>query len=414
MKTIKKNTNTYILALCTVIIAVFVVSCNKKTSTTPIQSDVSPTAKAVVNENNKTAIYDLIQKDLTHEYTLLSTHNDTENQQVITEMKKNYALQSVALVNVARIVDRKNLLYKGDDFRYINATGVLDKKYTVMSTDGDFYHVKASVYYYMPTNDTYEGLDPSDTRKNGQPVTTEGYEAFEYTVIDSNGVYFIYDKSKLSDFPANTGEEQVSVLPNTNDNTPEKKTRGSYSSTAAVNFSIAYFATPPSTGYYNYTSSGGDCTNFLSHCLKTGGWSQVANWHWSSNGTSCNSMSCPRSPGWTGAYAFYQYITGVGSGRVISQFADLVVPSSSSSTAFVNSFNNTAWYLNKGDIIQVASTTSKSSIGHSTLVTYKKSSLNRVYVTYRTATGYLASRDKPIKDLGSGYYLQGFKVKATY
>ncbi len=404
MKTYYKNKIKYAVALSVAIIAVLVVSCNKHAPSSG-ERDISSTAKAVISEASKNAIYDLIQKDLTYEYTLLSTHNNQkENDRIIAEMKKNYAKQSVAEADILRTVDRKEGLY-GHDFRYHDATGTLNKQHSTIQAEGDYYHVYIVATIYMPTGEISD---------DGEEIITQGGEDFDYTIIDSNGTYFIHAKHKREIGEKNIEPSNpVSFLPDPLGDNPGKKTRGSYSKVASVNFANSYYLTPPSSGYYNYTYSGGDCTNFLSHCLKTGGWSQVANWHWSSNGSSCNSMSCPRSPGWTGAYAFYQYITGVGSGRVIAQFADLVVPYSSSSTAFINSFKNTAYYLNKGDIIQMASTTNKSSVYHSTLVTDKQSSSLKVYVAYRS-NGVTPVNHKYIGDLGSGAYLQGFKVKATY
>lgn len=82
-----------------------------------------------------------------------------------------------------------------------------------------------------------------------------------------------------------------------------------YNRQAAVNFAHANYNNYNLPGSSFFKDNGGDCTNFVSNCLKAGGWPQVStnsnsalNWYY-------NSMSS-RVPSWSGVIPFREFVIG--------------------------------------------------------------------------------------------------------
>lgn len=81
-----------------------------------------------------------------------------------------------------------------------------------------------------------------------------------------------------------------------------------YSPSEASSYALKYAITPNSK-YADFTSLGGDCTNFISQCLKAGGIKQHTGSAYANNCWFYKS-STNRSSSWTGANQFRNYITG--------------------------------------------------------------------------------------------------------
>jgi hypothetical protein len=200
-----------------------------------------------------------------------------------------------------------------------------------------------------------------------------------------------------------------------------------YSRSSAVTFARAYYnKIPKNIGYIDYSDPKGDCTNFLSWCLSKGGWPQNNSWFFiSSDGSSGNDMKkYNRSPSWTGADQFYQYISATGSmylnskgnKRVTQLFKNLVVPNyvkdKSKDKTWI-SFYNYVKTLNVGDIVEIGNGAKNAVIGHNMIVTVTSSKPPYVKVTYRNSIGNNNYLDRPIDDISSGKILYGFKVNSS-
>lgn len=391
------------LSVCLIISAglvFFLLSCNKMENL--------PTAKQLLSENTiqNIEIYTLIQENLNAEYRLLSLNSSTSESEIIQGIQKEYSTTDAGKLDYTTTIERRERL-KQSDLLFSNASVKVNEQQSKISIIDNYIIVKVAVEYSLPTN----GKD-SET---GEQIITEGVDYYDYKIEKHNNSYRIIEKTKVPDFPISN---EVSIVEENSILKGESgdMVSGSYSATKAVDFAVKYYKTPPTTDYYDYTSSGGDCTNFLSHCLKKGGWTQVNKWHWNSNGKSCedNMTTCTRSPSWTGAAKFYEYITNGGSSRVTSKFKDIQVISTSSTAKLIAAFKNSTYVLSKGDVIQLSNSKTKSTVHHSTLVTKLESTTQKVYVTYRNATGYSIAKDKYIGDLPVGQYLQGYKIKATF
>ena len=151
-----------------------------------------------------------------------------------------------------------------------------------------------------------------------------------------------------------------------------------YSRSAAKNYAHTYVYNP-NTNYTNYTNSGGDCTNFVSQCLKAGGWTTNGSWS-----TSTQS--------WRVADKLKDYL--LSSGRI--------VPASYPLSS-----------LEVGDIVQEIESTGRAY--HSMIVTKKTitTSSNRTFVTYRNAAGYANGKDIEITNMNQSK-LRRWKIANSY
>ncbi len=259
--------------------------------------------------------------------------------------------------------------------------------------------VKIRVFFALKTNVNDE--------ETNEPIIVKGYDIYQFEISKIANSFKILTEQKLD----LTNVDQ-SIMDYINQNPVDLMVSvRSYNGTTAAQWAKDHWNNIPSSGYYDYTNFGGDCTNFESHCNKHGGWVQVNAWHWISNGTSCdyNMTTCQRSPSWTGANQFHSYLTGSGNSRVISKFSGLVLPWYSWSTSQLN----TVKVLIKGDIAQLATS---GTYHHSMIVTSKTSGSPYIFLTYRNSTGNLPRLDRPVDEIKQSFpytseTIAGFYVK---
>ena len=150
---------------------------------------------------------------------------------------------------------------------------------------------------------------------------------------------------------------------------PVLKLSTSYNRNNAVGYAVAH-VNSPSSNYPDYSSYGGDCTNFVSQCLQAGGWTQVSTgankWFHLPGYTSPPPSGTHRSPSWTGAQYLQAYFPV--SGRIVLASYPL-------------------YSLERGDIIQLKN--SSGNAYHSMIVTSKTGSGTSatILVHYRNASG---------------------------
>ena len=199
----------------------------------------------------------------------------------------------------------------------------------------------------------------------------ESYEEIDsITIIPGDPVYGHRWHIRVPDNRANI------IVPGVDDEEVETRST-SYNRTAAKNYAHAYWNSPNTSAWCDYTNNGGDCTNFVSQCLYAGGWtkqngSYCSNSVWYHNGAGyCWNTSTVKnySCSWTQANNMYGYLSN--SKRVYQASYPLS-------------------YYQIGDVVQLLS---GSNAFHTMLIT-KKEGTSTLYVTYRTATGY----DQPRKD----------------
>lgn len=133
-----------------------------------------------------------------------------------------------------------------------------------------------------------------------------------------------------------------------------------YNRTGAVNYAFTYALTP-NPAYYDFSSSGGDCTNFVSQCLYAGGGIPMHN-----NGVNYDTNSwfyvngSTYSSCWTKALYFNKYITS-SNGKINASLTDYygcsvgdVIQLFSGSNAYhsviITAFDNPSGGTDRGDI----------------------------------------------------------------
>ena len=109
-----------------------------------------------------------------------------------------------------------------------------------------------------------------------------------------------------SSFAAEVAQHTVEIKLDENSAVP--MATSTYDGGAASSYALKY-ALNYNTNYANFNGQGGDCTNFISQCLKAGGISQHVGTAYSGN---CwfYKTSTNRSSTWTGAEQFRKYVTG--------------------------------------------------------------------------------------------------------
>lgn len=163
-----------------------------------------------------------------------------------------------------------------------------------------------------------------------------------------------------------------------------------YDRQAAIKYAYQFWQTP-NPAYCNYDGVGGDCTNFLSQCLNSGGW--VMRNDWKAQGAGCcdNILTCSiqncYTCTWTVAHEFYQWVLASGRIEPVSyNLSDLEI----------------------GDIIQ-QDYPSDGHIDHSMIVTKKQG--NIIFVTYRSAGVGTAQKDVPANQIRGSLYCWHAKDK---
>jgi hypothetical protein len=367
-------------------------SCKKD-----VNSDYSNTTVLSEGKTQNEALR-FIEENLNSQFVLL-TSTDDRSENVKKSSSFNYHNTDLYTNAVQTILNRKEKLGK-DDFKYVSFKLKINSDETTLKVEGNKIIAKVAVDYSMPTN--------SIDSETGTPIVTEGTDYYDYEIQKENNGWKILKEEKSIDFPVVAPSSEIeNVSPVNDDESSNTRSIASYTYSApnAVAYAVLHY-NHPSTSYADYSSFGGDCTNFASQCMKAGGWAMNNSWKY-------NGPNIPqRTPSWTGAYKFYEYLTTVGSSRVVYIFHDIPLYSWSSLPSTIEAFKNATSVVNKGDIVQLSTTTVKTSVHHSTIVTSKDAIAKKVFVTYRNATGYPVAKDRYVGDF-SGGYTQGFKVKTS-
>lgn len=318
---------------------------------------------------------------------------NTEAEKCLNDINNQRAIRATA-----------ELVYTGFDVK-------ADVDYTSFKNEGDLISFRVEVFFSYTTN----GKD----LQTGEAITPAGYELYSFTVSKKDQGLLIINIEQAVDENYNPGIVSMeSDMPPSLDKNMASYT---YSGYTAATFAIAHWNMVTNiSNYCNYTNSGGDCTNFTSRCLRQGGWKQTNNWFYTSNGSSGNNMvTYKRSPSWTGANQFYQFISNTGqyagvngNNRVTPKFTNLLVPLASASTAQWAIFYNTIKVLQKGDIVELGNGGSPAIIGHNMIVTKTQLTAPYIFVSYRNATGYLPAGDRPLYEF-YGRRVYGFFVKTS-
>jgi hypothetical protein len=176
----------------------------------------------------------------------------------------------------------------------------------------------------------------------------------------------------------------------------------SFNGQAAATWALNNVNNPSATGYFDYSSKGGDCTNFVSHALIKGGqnmvglgtkststnvwWQRDLSW-WDANilRKDRNSYS------WTFAQLFSQFIINNGKGYIV-QF---IYRQSASPSPF-----------KVGDIVQISTSRSVNNAHHTMIVTGVSPS--GVLVTYRNSSGNPIEKNKNLQSIINKYSKEYF------
>ncbi|MGB3949349.1 MAG: amidase domain-containing protein [Bacteroidia bacterium] len=295
----------------------------------------------------------------------------------------------------------------------LNFTGfhvVAEVNDATVKTAGNETSFRVNVLYSYTT----DGVDET----TGDAIAPEGYELYNFTLTKATSGWQIVKQEQTYDETYTPGivsfENEPLVL--------EKNSAAyTYSANTAANWATAHWNIVTNvSNYYDFTNLGGDCTNFLSRALREGGWKQTNYWFYKSAGASGNNMVLyKRSPSYTGANAFYQFISNTGqyagingNNRVTPKFTNLQVPQAWDSQITWNAFYNIVKTVKKGDIVELGNGQSPATIGHNMIVTKTQTTPPYVFVAYRNATGYLPAKDRPINEF-YGRKLYGFYVKTS-
>jgi hypothetical protein len=318
----------------------------------------------------------------------LSFNQFTENPELISNLKND--------------LEHKQDIENGHDLKIFNSKVQTKIKNGINNIDGNKCSLKVEICYY------YLRVNPND---ESEQVESAGYDIFDLLVEkDSKGKFKILKEELDKDF---RGKYEIAP-PKIKDVEVSKSMRGvtgSFDRLTAKKWAIDNVWKPNQSGYvdYSYEGSGGDCTNFLSWSLYKGGWVETNNWFFHRDGSSCSNMStCSRSPSWTGANQFNQYILGPGSTRVSNTFKNISRPWLCW-FGLCDSYYSKIKKLELGDIVQLGS---DGNMGHSMIVTWKTTSKPYIYVTYRNAYGYSAYVNATLDEISAKQF--GYKVTGTY
>lgn len=371
-----------------------------------------PTPKTVeLNSVQKMQFENFVQTYFDTNYQLFVEGKAEESKKLTSSLQSYFSNKELAKQIIEDIENRK-LTQSYADFSYqLPVVEVKVDEKTLSFIDGNV-KAQVDVHVILPTN--------AKDAETGKYITTNLYNTYSFEAHQLGNDFFIIKQEDVNNANTNSffeKEENIGTSEATN-----KTTAYTFSGAAAANFALAHYNNVSNiSNYTNYTNSGGDCTNFLSRCLREGGWAQTNNWFFVSNGTSGNNMSqYSRSPSWTGANNFYQYITNSGmyagingNNRVTAKFSALAEPSSTSSSSTWTTFYNKVKVLQKGDIIQIGNGATPATIGHSMIVTAVSTSSPYVWVSYRNATGYSVAGNLSINSISGGTKLYGFNVKTS-
>lgn len=182
-----------------------------------------------------------------------------------------------------------------------------------------------------------------------------------------------------------------------------------YNGQTAATWALNNVWSPSATGYYDYTNSGGDCTNFVSHAIKQGGVQMVG---LGTNATS-NSVWWQRSLSWFDANVLRKPRNSY-TWTFANQFGIFLTKNSGKAYVYqyLYRISATPTPFKVGDIVQISSTRSVDNAYHTMIVT--KVDSTGVYVTYRNATGHSAQKNKKLQEIMNSCYLTAGSKCATH
>lgn len=284
----------------------------------------------------------------------------------------------------------KEMSDKINHFRDVNAS--ISYRYTAVEVNTEVTKVeKNKEEVSVWTTDKYKMVsnDP-DPEKPGAFVTTLGEYQHLYKMALLGNAWKIVSEECLND----GGPWYINLEPAIGNmgNTVRPTTEGiqyTYNRANAAYYAFLYWEIPNATYYCDYTAYGGDCTNFVSQCIRNGGW--TTNGSWFHNGASCCTNlfgACRTSTcftcSWIAAPDFYNYVRSSGRAWGASAVRD----------------------CNVGDVIQIGNNSSSSSTYHTMIVnrTTGSGSTKMVYLSYRNGGSNKPTYDKPFTQISGNYF----------
>jgi hypothetical protein len=145
--------------------------------------------------------------------------------------------------------------------------GIIIDKYDNSDIDykekAKIYSIEEKIQTFNAISEIYESADESE-----QQLLTEYVELYA-NATDNEELQLCYNDL------FNTASESTQYLIQSNKN-------DSYNPTSAINYAYKYYD-KYNSNYKNFNSSGGDCVNFVSQCLKAGGCKTSSDWYYSSS-----------------------------------------------------------------------------------------------------------------------------------
>lgn len=254
---------------------------------------------------------------------------------------------------------------------------------------------KINTNQYKARISTYEKLTLNDrNEETGEPIVTKMLNVYDVTLRKVDGQLFVETEAQVLDPSVeNTFVQSFVEAVSTNATgnplsiiVAAKEKVKKYSGSDAAKFARKYGDRNVQCSDY-YIRNGGDCTNFISHCLQAGGWDQFRDW---STTIVCRGSTAS----WGGADNF-------------KRFAE--------TTSRVSSVKSSTSHLEVGDLISV-DFKGDGKYDHNMIVTLKT---NRgLFVTYhstntidRLLTDFI---DRSRKDYKRAPTLKGIKIASTY
>lgn len=294
--------------------------------------------------NSVTSDYDLVQveqciDDFFYAYEdVENVYDASDSMDTIKKLASNENKSILALANAKdrQTLDDKSYLntvqYMLERKEYIEKASDIDEKEYNKKLDINITEVneqKNSLVVYV---DVYKTWNYSFSKD----IESAARDTYEVSLIIENGKYVIQNISGFGDsifdeelkanndeISQNTKKRMMNELKENfvteiqqhaeeiemeKQSSIETAATSTYDGGAASKYALKY-ALDYNTNYANFSSSGGDCTNFISQCLKSGGISQHVGTAYSGN---CwyYKTSTNRSSTWTGANEFRKYVTG--------------------------------------------------------------------------------------------------------
>lgn len=266
-------------------------------------------------------------------------------------------------------------------------------KLTLDSIQIDSFSVKLFVkdFFTLTTND-------KQSKDSSKYIISSGLANYIFTLTKSNNKWWI--KSFVSTDPFRfyfNSKIQIGEMQFNKSSKPSPFSY-TYKPDDAVRYAKNYWSSG-NTQYCDYSGGGGDCTNFLSQCLNSGGWTQSNDWR------SKLKMDCPSCKNWFPSCITQDCYTC--NWTVANEFFNYLLSSDrvESSSFPVNS-------MSEGDIIQF-DFNGDGYIDHSSIVVEKSTSsgTTNIYVAYRNAGTHLPQGHKLVTTMPGTYYT--FKVKTS-